>query len=52
MERFDYLDDSRLIQRSEFSNGVSVVANFSDEDYSYLGVCVKAHTAKTFDKAD
>ena len=48
MERFDYLDDSRLIQRSEFSNGVSVVANFSDSDYDYRGVCVKAHSAKTF----
>lgn len=48
MERFDYLDDSRLIQRSEFSNGVSVVANFSDSDYNYRGVCVKAHSAKTF----
>lgn len=37
MERFDYLDGEHLVQRTMFSNGVSVVANFSKETFAYLG---------------
>lgn len=48
MERFDYLDPSHLIQRSQFSNGISVIANFSDRDYDYNGVRVSANSAEAF----
>lgn len=38
MERFDVLDSERLIQRTRFSNGVEVVANFNQVDaYYYRG---------------
>ena len=35
MERFDVLDSERLIQRTRFSNGVEVVANFNQASAFY-----------------
>ncbi len=48
MESFEYLDASRLIQRTLFSGGVSVVANFSDDDFCWQGECIPAHTSRIF----
>ena len=35
MERHDFLTADGLVQKTEFSNGVKIIANFSDKAYKY-----------------
>lgn len=48
MERFDYLDDDHLVQRTTFSNGISVAANFSEKPFVYLGKEIPAGDSAVF----
>lgn len=37
MTNFEYLTDDKLVQKTTFSNGASVVANFGESDYALPG---------------
>ncbi|WP_430603452.1 hypothetical protein IGJ02_000930 [Enterococcus sp. DIV0724b] len=45
MTDFKVLTDDRLVQKTEFGDSLSVIANFSDTDYEADGVKVASHTA-------
>ena len=42
------LTEDRRVQRTVFSNGISVVVNFGDQDYRYADVVVPAKSSKIF----
>ncbi|MEI5993105.1 glycoside hydrolase [Candidatus Enterococcus mansonii] len=45
MTDFKLLTDNRLVQKTEFGDKLSVIANFSDTDYDAQDVQVASHTA-------
>lgn len=45
MTDFKVLSDDRFVQKTEFGDALSVIANFSDTDYDTDGVKVASHTA-------
>ncbi|MBK2143827.1 glycoside hydrolase, partial [Francisella tularensis] len=44
MTSFKYLSDDRLLQSTEFSNGIIVIANFADvtKDYNKINIPAKS----------
>ncbi|MGM0219917.1 glycoside hydrolase [Enterococcus sp. AZ126] len=49
MTDFKILTENRLVQKTEFGDTLSVIANFSDTDYDAEGVKVASHTALIID---
>lgn len=44
MTDFEYLEKDGTVQRTEYGNSLTVVANFSDTVYSYRGTDIAAHS--------
>jgi len=40
MTRHEYISEDRLVQKTEFSNGYSIVVNFKDLSFNYNGVSI------------
>jgi len=44
MVSFEYITDDFLVQKTTFENGISVIANFKDEEYEYFdGTIIKSN---------
>lgn len=52
MTGFDYLSDDKLVQRTTFSDGSVIIANFSDRVFDRDGESIPAHGAAVREAAD
>ena len=46
MINFEILSEDRLVQKTQFSNGISIIANFSDNEFSSDNINLKPHSLK------